>query len=161
MSVRDKNINHGFTLLELLIVMAIIGVIAAIVLMALDQSRIKGRDAGRKAQALEILKGLELFYSDSGTYPDDGTPVDSTNGGTISTIGSSFVGGMYFRRLPDEPNLYQYCVSADKRSMILAVNTEEDKGGSNYCSILRGPAADYGCTAWYASNANDLCSTRF
>ncbi len=158
---RRKNGKFGFTILELLVVIAIVGVLISVVVFALDESRLKGRDGGRKVQILEVLKGLELFYSDSGVYPDDGTPADGTTGDTLTTIGSSFIGGMYLKKLPDESNIYQYCVSADKKSALLAVNTENDKGGSNYCSITRGVGPSFGCTAWQAANASDYCGNRF
>lgn len=154
--------NRGFTLIELLVVIAIIGTISAIVMMALDQSRAKGRDGARKSQITEILKGLELFYSDGGLYPLDGTPGDSTAGAVFSTIGSGFIGGQYFNRSPDQANTeYFYCVSSDRKSITLAVNTEQDKGGSNYCSVYRGPGPGYGCTAWVTANAADTCLSRF
>jgi len=157
----DKVKNCGFTLIELLVVIAIIGVLIAIVVTALDQSRMKGRDGARKTQINEVLKALELHYSDGSGYPDDGTPGDNTVGDILSNIGSGFIGGPYIRRLPDESNLYQYCVSADRKSMLIAVNTEQDKGGSNYCSIVRGAGPDYGCTAWRSAYAADPCSRRF
>lgn len=158
---KQKEKHSGFTLIELLVVIAIIGILASVVIMSLSESRAKGRDAGRKSQIQEILKALELHYSDGGTYPDDGTPLDNTTGGTFTTIGSGLVGGRYFKRLPDESDIYQYCVSANRQSMMIAVNTEQDKGGSNYCSITRGSGSDFGCNTWLTTNAASPCSTRF
>jgi general secretion pathway protein G len=155
---------RGFTLVELLIVISIIGVIAAIVMVALDQSRTKGRDGQRKSQTNEVLKALELYYSDNGTYPshNDGTE------GYLSGIDSSFYGmGTYIRRLPDTADSeYYYCVSSDLRSMLLAVDTEQDSGGSNFCNITRGPGPDYGCDPSFiidagGDDASDSCALRF
>lgn len=154
--------NRGFTLIELLVVIAIVGTLAAIVMTALDQSRAKGRDGARKSQLTEILKGLELFYSDGGLYPLDGTPGDSTTGAVFSTIGSGFIGGQYFNRAPDEAaTRYFYCVSGDRKSILLALDTEYDYGGSNFCNVIRGPGPDRGCAAWQAANAASTCASRF
>lgn len=153
--------KRGFTLIELLVVIAIMGVLLAVVSMAISDSRTKGRDGARKTQIQEVIKGLELFYSDGGTYPLDGTPADGTIGGTLTTIGSGFIGGRYLSRLPDESDRYQYCVTGDQKSILIAINTENDKGGSNYCSIIRGPGPTYGCDAWRTANASDLCAARF
>jgi prepilin-type N-terminal cleavage/methylation domain-containing protein len=157
---RKQSSQFGFTLLELLVVIAIIGIIVAVVMVALNESKLKGRDAGRKSQIQEILKALELHYSDDGTYPDDGTP-NNTVGDALTNIGSGFNGGRYFRQLPEESGLYQYCVSTDRKSMFIAVNTEKDKGGSDYCGITRGPGPSYGCDVWRTLNALDSCALRF
>ncbi len=157
----EKNVR-GFTLLELLVVMAIIGVLVAIAMVALDQSRAKGRDGARKTQVSEILNALELFYTDGNGYPEDGTPGNASTGAVLSSIGSGFFGSEYFSRAPDEANTrYFYCVSGDRKSMLLAIDTEQDRGGSNFCSILRGPSTDHGCNAWQAANATSPCSSRF
>ncbi len=154
--------TSGFTLIELLVVIAIIGILASIVLMAIDQSRAKGRDGARKSQVAEILKGLELFYTDGGIYPLDGTAGDSTTGAAFSAIGSGFIGGPYFSKAPDEAGTrYFYCVSSDRKSIVLALDTEYDQGGSNFCSVIRGPGPSRGCDAWQAANATDLCASRF
>jgi prepilin-type N-terminal cleavage/methylation domain-containing protein len=77
--VLPKNFSQkqGFTLIELLVVIAIIGILVSIVMFAVSDARAKGRDNARKIQAQELLKALELFYSDGGVYPDDGTDGDS------------------------------------------------------------------------------------
>ena len=157
--------NSGFTLIELLVVIAILGILAAVVLMLLGEARVKGRDAGRKSQIQEILKGLELYYSDAATYPDDGDS-NNTLGATFTTIGSGFVGGPYFKKLPDASDEYFYCVSADRRSMMIEVNTEQDYGasGSEYCKVTRGTgsgASGFGCSAFITANALDNCADRF
>lgn len=65
--------NRGFTLLELLIVMAIIGILAAIVLAALGESRRKARNEAVVGQMSEYQKAIELYYSDVGSYPRTGS----------------------------------------------------------------------------------------
>jgi type II secretory pathway pseudopilin PulG len=155
------NLRKAPSLIELLVVMAIVGTLSSVVLFAISDSRLKGRDAGRKAQVQEILKALEIFYTDGSGYPDDGTPADSATGDTIASIGSGFIAGTYLRTLPEEPERYFYCLSNDRKSLLLALNTEEDRGGSNFCQITRGPGPDYGCTAWIATNAADSCLSRF
>jgi prepilin-type N-terminal cleavage/methylation domain-containing protein len=153
--------RDGFTILELLVVISIIGLIAGVVIIAINDSRTKGQDSGKKVQLQEVLKALELYYSDTGIYPDDGTPADNATGDVLTDIGSGFVGGAYLKRLPNDSDVYQYCVSSDRKSLIFAVNTEDDKGGSNYCSVTRGIGPNYGCDAWYTANAMSPCSTRF
>jgi prepilin-type N-terminal cleavage/methylation domain-containing protein len=61
--------NSGFTLVELMLVIAIIGVLSSIVLSELGQTRALARDARRKIELRGFVAGLELYYSKYGVYP--------------------------------------------------------------------------------------------
>ena len=66
--------QKGFTLIELLVVISIIGLLASVVLVALNSSRSKGRDAKRVADVHQISIALEEYIQDnpSGLYPQAG-----------------------------------------------------------------------------------------
>lgn len=68
MSLPKKN---GFTLVELLVVMAIIGILAAISIVSFQTSQTKARDAQRKSDLNQIGQTLEAYYNDKGQYPDN------------------------------------------------------------------------------------------
>ncbi len=157
-----KGTASGFTLIELLVVIAIIGVLASVVVMALDQSRMKGRDAARKSQSQELLKALELYYSDNNVYPPDGD-ASASDGALLNAIDASFYAtSRYINRPPaEDDSRYMYCANSTGNSMLLAIDTEQDEGGSGWCSVTRGPGPDYGCTAWVTANASDSCFDRF
>lgn len=61
--------NKGFTLVELLVVMAIIGILAVVSLANFRTSQIKARDAQRKSDLRQIANALEAYMNDHGGYP--------------------------------------------------------------------------------------------
>lgn len=61
--------KKGFTLLELLISMIIIGILAALVSGNFFTSLKKGRDARRKADIQQVQRALEIYYEDKRAYP--------------------------------------------------------------------------------------------
>jgi prepilin-type N-terminal cleavage/methylation domain-containing protein len=66
--------NKGFTLLELLVVIGIIGVLVALGTVAYSSAQVGGRNARRKQDLVAIQNALELYYSENSfSYPTDGT----------------------------------------------------------------------------------------
>ena len=54
----------GFTLVELILVMAIIAVLTTFITGGIGSSQVKGRDAQRKSDLKQISQTLELYYQD-------------------------------------------------------------------------------------------------
>lgn len=67
------NERKGFTLIEILIVVAIIAILASIVLVGLGPTQQSGRDARRLSDLHEVQNALELYYNKCGYYPGTGT----------------------------------------------------------------------------------------
>jgi len=60
----------GFSLIELLIVVAIVAILILLVMWAFYLQAMKGRDAKRKADLTKVQKILEDYYNDNDCYPD-------------------------------------------------------------------------------------------
>lgn len=89
-------LKRGFTLVELLIVMAIIGILASLGAGSYITAQMRGRDVTRKSDLKQISNALELYYADHGVYPAVGlvsTGSDLTDGKTV-----------YFKAIPDDPS---------------------------------------------------------
>jgi prepilin-type N-terminal cleavage/methylation domain-containing protein len=69
---------RGFTLAELIIVLAIIGILASVILVTLGRAKAKARDAKRFKDLDTIQAAVEQYYRDNGHYPISNC---STNGG--------------------------------------------------------------------------------
>ena len=59
----------GFTLIQLLVVIAIIGLLASVVLVSLNSARQKARNAKRVADLSQMQKALELYFDTYNSYP--------------------------------------------------------------------------------------------
>lgn len=64
------NHKRGFTLLELLVVIAVIGLLSAVILIVVGNARKKAKDAAviKSVKQFEIL--LQQEYADTGSYTD-------------------------------------------------------------------------------------------
>jgi general secretion pathway protein G len=63
--------KKGFTLVELLVVISIIGLLATVAVVSLGSARTKARDGKRVADMRSLEAALEQFYSDNAGYPDN------------------------------------------------------------------------------------------
>jgi len=65
---KGKNFSKGFTLVEILIVISIIGILSNLVLLQLGAARAKARDVKRISDVSQIKSAEELFFDDNGRY---------------------------------------------------------------------------------------------
>ena len=71
----DHAKQGGFTLIEILIVVAIMGVLAAIALPAYQNSVLRGGRAEGKGELMIVASYQERFFSSNNTYSTDATPL--------------------------------------------------------------------------------------
>jgi len=64
-------VKKGFTLVELLVVIAVIGVLAAVVLVAINPAKklAQARDTQRKSGIQQISTGLSTYFTQKTSYP--------------------------------------------------------------------------------------------
>jgi prepilin-type N-terminal cleavage/methylation domain-containing protein len=82
-----KNFSKkGFTLIELTVVVAIIGLLAAVLFANFNEARMQARDKVRMTSLKEVQLALELYKAQNGVYPAQGcgSPA-SSNLATYST----------------------------------------------------------------------------
>src|SRR3989344_3154570 len=72
MNMKNKS-QKGFTLVELLVVIAIIGILATLLLLQLGVARQRARDAKRIVDVSQVRTAAELYFDDTGQYPQVAT----------------------------------------------------------------------------------------
>lgn len=100
--------NKGFSLVELIIVVAIIGILAGVVIAVVNPNTQlqKARDSGRKTALKNLQNALEQYYTDNGVYPVLTCTSNNTTG-CWSTTGAGRLFGAnaanYIKIMPTDP----------------------------------------------------------
>jgi general secretion pathway protein G len=77
MTSRLRN-QSGFTIVELLIVIVVIGILAGLVLNTFNGIQASARDSERKTDLNAVQGHLESYFAKNGYYPTDGNVADAT-----------------------------------------------------------------------------------
>lgn len=88
--------QKGFTLLEILLVIAAIGILAAIVIVAINPNRqiAQVRDADRVSSSNSLTKALEQYTIDNGGYPTSVSPTETEVCATGNLSTTDALGGI-------------------------------------------------------------------
>ena len=85
-----KQKHRGFTIVELLIVIVVIAILAAVTITAFNGVQSRSRDTARIAKIKSIAKAIELYKIDTGRYPQiqDGSGTESVCGSQTDNWGA-------------------------------------------------------------------------
>ena len=124
MNKTHKGTRKGFTLLEILLVIAAIGILAAIVLVAINPNRqiAQARNAQRRSDVNTIYKALEQYLIDNQSYPAgvDETPKDIC-GTTTGCVNLGVLVPNYLAAIPTDPQGGAYRVSKNSDNNRISV----------------------------------------
>lgn len=76
--------RKGFTLVELLVVIVIIGVLSTLAVAGVNIARSKARDAKRSADVAQLQRAFSLYATSIGKYPISETLACITGGDAVS-----------------------------------------------------------------------------
>jgi general secretion pathway protein G len=85
-SIKSFNKQGGFTLLELLIVIVIIGILALLIIPNITSAPKKARDTTRKTDITAVRKGLEEYFVNNNSYPAALTDLQTGSAPIIKTL---------------------------------------------------------------------------
>ena len=115
-----RNRAKGFTLIELMVTVAIIGILAAIAIPSYTANVAKSRRVDGQAALISLSQAMERYYTENYTYKDADT---GSEDGDIFPEYAPIDGGIKFYHLTVE--------SADSHSYLIkatAINAQENDG---------------------------------
>ena len=126
------NQKRGFTLIEMLIVIAIIAILSAIVLTGVTGFQASARDTARIGDLKNIQDYLELYYNKCGFYPGQydasaGTCTAGTPGNAWATLAGTMASAGVTSQFPTDPlpaRSFCYATNVDGQEYVLGTVLE-------------------------------------
>ena len=141
-----KKRNQGFTIVELLIVIVVIGILALLVITTYSGIQQKARNSKRQTDIQSVQTQLEAFYSQNGYYP---SLTDMNNGSWLTSNMKSLDQNALID--PSNPTQSKTLVAAPAaKSYAYAVT---DSSGAS-CESTDTNCAKYTLTATYEGTVN-------
>lgn len=123
---KRMNTVRGFTLVELLVAVGIIGVLASVSMVSVNSIRVKARDSKRISDIKQVQNALEAYYSNNGQYPAVVVPVTTGLGSAdLDTLCNSAAG--FVSATTDAS-----CSGATGALYMARVNENPGPGGTKY-----------------------------
>ncbi len=110
-NIKKTGKNHGFTLVEIMVVVVILSILAAVVVPKIMDRPDQAREAKVRQDIRALSSALDLYRLDNFTYPstDEGLESLITKPASLSA-GAKWKDGGYIKNLPKDPwgNPYSY-----------------------------------------------------
>ena len=145
MYMHKKKLIGGFTLIEIMVVVSIIGILSSIILFSISGARQSARDKQRVSDLSNIRFGIELYKETYGDYPVYASGVEIGAGNSIDIELSTFVSNLRGDPLRSGSGEYGYWYFSDfdcngvPRHVVVAKKMESVKNG-NYNKVCGGSA---------------------
>ncbi|HON44155.1 MAG: type II secretion system major pseudopilin GspG [Planctomycetes bacterium] len=119
-----RKTNTGFSLIEIMVVIVIIGLLASVSTVSVIQFLDKGRVTTATSQMTEIVKALDLYRMQSGSYP-------STSKG-LKVLTESKSGQPLMKEIPKDPwgNEYKYRSTGGSKYTLTCYGSDGREGGT-------------------------------
>jgi general secretion pathway protein G len=119
MRKRLRRSPHGFTLIELMVVILIIGLLATIVVQNLRSATDKAKRVKAQADVAQIKSALDRYYLDAGSYPATDQGLNALIAAPSSGNVPKDWGGPYIEKIPPDPWGNPYFYQSDGNAYVL------------------------------------------
>lgn len=159
-----KHEDAGFTLVELLVVIVILGLLATVGIGSFSSAQMKSRDARRKADIKSTQNALEIYFSDKGQYPlGDGLGnMLGCGNEQVCGWGGAWIddnGTMYMQQLPEDPKDGEYFYISDGEYYQIYAHLENERdpdAAGVYSNPGENSCAEGGCNYGKSSTNVEL-----
>jgi general secretion pathway protein G len=119
MRERLRRSPDGFTLIELMVVILIIGLLATIVVQNLRSATDKAKRVKAQADIAQIKSALDRYYLDAGSYPATDQGLNALVASPSSGNVPKDWGGPYIEKIPPDPWGNPYFYQSDGSGYVL------------------------------------------
>lgn len=117
---RRRGYSEGFTLIEIMVVILILGLLATIVVQSLRGSVDKAKRTKAEADISSLKTALDRYYLDNGSYPTTDQGLQALiSAPTSGQIPTNYEQGGYIERVPPDPWGHGYFYQSDGNGYIL------------------------------------------
>ena len=128
--------DRGFTLIEILVVIVILGILAALIVPRVMDRPDQARAVAAKADIAAIMQGLKLYRLDNGSYPSSDQGLQAlVKKPERGEIPRNWKSGGYLERLPKDPwdSDYQYLNPGIRSEVdVFSLGADRQPGGEGY-----------------------------
>jgi general secretion pathway protein G len=149
--IRKRVSPAGFTIIELLVVISIIGVLTAIIVANLSDARASARDKQRLAEIEQLSLALDVYKQAYGQYPAEG---DDANGVVGEGSGVDSLLTPFMSKVPHDPlgpdnDDYSYYYDGDhdcggSSDAVVFAQTMEKSANANWSDVCGGDDSEGG-----------------
>jgi general secretion pathway protein G len=127
---------RGFTLIEVLVVIVILGILAALIVPRVMDRPDQARATAARADVAAIMNALKLYRLDNGTYPSSDQGLSAlVKKPERGDIPRNWKAGGYLERLPKDPwdSDYQYLNPGIRGEVdVFSFGADRAPGGEGY-----------------------------
>jgi general secretion pathway protein G len=122
----------GFTLIEIMVVILILGLLATLVVQSLRGATDKAKRTKAMADIAELKTALDRYYIDNGSYPSSDQGLQAlVTPPSQGTQTANYEEGGYIRRIPNDPWNNPYVYQSDGNTYTLkSLGADGAEGGT-------------------------------